>query len=150
MTYGGNVKSRNTKTAGSSGDADELIKDNVRLFLITALVHCLVADSIDSAVNHLSTIELDDLVYGVTLGEVNALTADLLCSIQSLLDLIHNVDLTGSTKDGRVGGHQTYGTSTKDCDAVTGLETRELETVPAGREDISEKSKVGLVLGTRR
>jgi len=120
------------------------------LLLVTTLVNSLVADGVDSTVNHLSTIGLDDLLYRVALGKVNALTSDLSCSIQSLLDLVNDKHLTSTSQNCRVSSHQTDWAGSKDCYAVTRLEARKLKTVPAGREDISKESKVGLVFGARR
>lgn len=92
------------------------------MLLVATLVNSLVADSIDSTVNHLSTVGLDDLLYRVALGEVDALTSNLSCGVQSLLDLINDKHLASSSQYSRVSGHQTYGTGSEDCYAVTRLE----------------------------
>ena len=123
-TYRWNIETGDAEASCRSGDHNELVKNNVGLLLVTALVNSLVADSIDSTVNHLSSISLDNLLYRIALGEVDALASDLSCSVQSLLDLVNNKHLTSTSQDSRVSSHQTNWAGSKDCYAVTRLEAR--------------------------
>ena len=148
--YRWDVETRDAETTSRSGDHDELVKNDVRLLLVTTLVNGLVADCIDSTVNHLSTIGFDDLLYRIALGEVDTFASDLSCGVQPLLDLVNYKHLTSTSQDCRVSSHQTNWSGSKDCYTVARLEARKLKTVPAGREDISKESKVGLVFGARR
>lgn len=121
-TYRWNIETGNAEASCRSGDHNELVQDNVRLLLVTALVNSLVADSIDSTVDHLSTVELNNLLNRVALGEVDTLTSDLSCSVQSLLDLINDEHSASSSQNSGVSGHQTYRAGTEDCYGVTRLE----------------------------
>lgn len=64
------VQAWNTKPTSGSGDHDQLVKDNVWLLLVSALVDSLVADSVYGAVNH-SVVLLDDLLHWIALCEID-------------------------------------------------------------------------------
>jgi hypothetical protein len=76
------VKAWNSKTTTSSSNADHILENNVRLFLITTVAHSLITDSINRSIN-LSVIGLDYHIHGIALGEVNGSAADLLGGLKT-------------------------------------------------------------------
>ncbi len=117
------------------GPYNQLIKHNIRLLLLAALVDGLVAYSIHGAVDH-PTVVFDDLRDRVALGKVDRYATDLLRRLQPLWHLIDYVDLAGSADDSRVRGHKSYRSGAEDCDTFASLEPSKDQAMPACREDI--------------
>lgn len=72
-----------------------------------------------------------NLFSGVALAEVNGDAADFFGLCETFWDTVYDVDLGCTTKNGRVGGHETYWACAEDGDRLAGFETRELDAVPA-------------------
>ncbi|KAI6773624.1 hypothetical protein HG531_000473 [Fusarium graminearum] len=86
----GDVKTWDSKAATGSGNADHVLKNNVRLLSITTIADGLITDSIDRSINLLSAIGLDDQIYSVTLGEVNGCAANLLGCLKTFGNTVYN------------------------------------------------------------
>jgi hypothetical protein len=106
----------------------------------------LITDSIDRSINFISAIGFHDEIHGVTLGEVDRRATNLFSRLKTLGNTVHDEHSRGATQDGRVCCHETYRASTEDSDALARSETRNFNTMPAGREDISKKNEIRLML----
>lgn len=124
------VKSRDTKSTTRPRYLDHILQDNIRLLGSTTAVDGLVPDSVDGPVHH-SAVELDDLLDGIALGEVDRCTANLLGSLEALGHAVNDIYAGGATKSRRVGCHETNGTGAEYGDGFSWLEARDFDTVPA-------------------
>lgn len=120
----GHVQTGASKTASRPCDGNDVVKDNVRAFLLAAAVDSLVADGVHGTVNH-ATVVVNDLLDGVGLCEVDRDATDLLGGRETLRDLVDDIHLTGTPQHSTVCGHQTDRAGSEYCDCLAGLEARE-------------------------
>ncbi len=93
------VQARYPQPATCAGDTDQVLQDDVGLFLVAVLADCLIPNTVNGTVYH-AAVGFDDLVHGIRLGEVDwRALGDLGSDGESFRNSVNDVN-AASTEDG--------------------------------------------------
>ena len=115
------IEPRDAQPTARPRHPDHVLEHDIRLLRPAAARDRLVAHGVDGPVHH-AAVELDDLVHGVALGEVNGRAANPLGGAEPLRHAVYDVDPRSTAQSRRVRGHQTDGAGAEDGDGLAGLE----------------------------